>query len=86
MYVVMFVIMRKRDVCIKFSAMDVNSIPNLRPVVSLSKNLVQSEKAWQTVDTEFNTGNAFGKYCQRRLQREKTNVNKEEILWIFFIR
>ena len=63
----MFVIMRKRDVCIQFSSMDVNSIPNLRPVgaLSLSKNLLQSEKALQTVDTEFNTGNAFGKYCQQ---------------------
>ena len=65
--VIMFVIMRKRDVCIQFSSMDVNSIPNLRPVgvLSLSKNLLQSEKALQTVDTEFNTGNAFGKYCQQ---------------------
>ena len=74
----MFVIMRKLDVCIQFSSMDVNSIPNLRPVgvLSLSKNLLQSEKALQTVDTEFNTGNAFGKYCQL-LEMEKTNVNKD---------
>ena len=57
----------KTGCCIQFSSMDVNSIPNLRPVgvLSLSKNLLQSEKALQTVDTEFNTGNAFGKYCQQ---------------------
>ena len=64
--------MRKRDVCIQFTSMAVNSIPNLRPpvVVSLNKNLLQSEKDLQTVGTEFNTGNAFGKYCPENGKRQ----------------
>ena len=48
-----------------------------RFTVSLNKNLLQSEKALQTVDMEFNTRNAFAPRKGNIVRRKKRNARKE---------
>ena len=45
----------------------------------------ESEKALQTVDTEFNTGNALWKPCKSKVVKDKCG-NESRISWIYFIR
>ena len=48
-----------------------------RFTLSLNKNLLQSEKALQTVDMEFNTRNAFAPRKGNIVRRKKRNGRKE---------
>ena len=48
-----------------------------RFTLSLNKNLLQSEKALQTVDMEFNTRNAFVPRKGNIVRRKKRNARKE---------
>ena len=57
-----------------------------RFTVSLNKNLLQSEKALQTVDMEFNTRNAFAPRKGNIVRRKREMRGRNGILWIYFIR
>ena len=46
-------------------------------IKSLNKNLLQSEKALQTVDMEFNTRNAFAPRKGNIVRQKKRNARKE---------